>query len=156
MARSLPANERLTNPQRLRQWWNAVNLSTPLGIAVARLSGSRLSRGPRGLLIAGGYRWKLPRARAFTVGNVVLFRSPAGVAGSDPMLLAHEERHSSQYAACLGLPFLPLYFACAAWSLLRTGDPASRNFFERQAGFAAGGYVDRRTMHLLRQPRNEA
>jgi hypothetical protein len=27
-----------------------------------------------------------------------------------------------------------------AWSVLRTGDRAARNFFERQAGLAIGGY----------------
>ena len=28
------------------------------------------------------------------------------------------------------------------WSWLRTGDRAARNFFERQAGLADGGYRD--------------
>ena len=28
------------------------------------------------------------------------------------------------------------------WSMLRTGDRAARNFFERQAGLAIGGYRD--------------
>jgi hypothetical protein len=28
------------------------------------------------------------------------------------------------------------------WSVLRTGDRAARNFFERQAGLAMGGYID--------------
>ncbi len=59
------------------------------------------------------------------------------------MLLGHEERHSTQYAWCLGLPFLVLYSLCAGWSVLRTGNPGTANFFERQAGLAAGGYPDR-------------
>lgn len=58
------------------------------------------------------------------------------------MLLGHEERHSTQYAYCLGLPFLVFYGVAAGWSMLRSGNPASRNFFERQAGLVAGGYID--------------
>ncbi len=132
----------MTPAQRLRQMANVINLSTPLGLAVAVASRSTLWRGPRGLVIAAGYRWKLPYAGAFTLGNVILYRAPPGVAGSDATLLGHEERHSTQYAYCLGLPFFAFYGVAAGWSLLRSGDPASRNFFERQAGLVAGGYVD--------------
>jgi hypothetical protein len=76
---------------------------------------------------------------------VVICRIHADQLLNQPALLGHEEKHSSQYAWCLGLPFLPLYFLAAGWSQLRTGNPASANFFERQAGLAAGGYVDVRT-----------
>jgi hypothetical protein len=38
------------------------------------------------------------------------------------------------------MPFLPLYFLAAAWSLLRTGNPGTENMFERHAGLVAGGY----------------
>ena len=99
-----------------------------------------VSSGPRGLLIATGYRWRLPFAGAFTVGNVVLFRAGPAEALANPVLLGHEERHSTQYAWCLGLPFLPLYFLAAGWSLWRTGNPGTGNFFERHAGLQAGGY----------------
>ncbi|YCK80432.1 hypothetical protein M1D89_15190 [Arthrobacter sp. D3-18] len=132
----------MTPAQRLRQIANVLNLSTPLGLAVAAVSRSTVSHGPRGLLIAAGYNWKLPHAGAFTVGNVVLYRAPHGVAGTNTVLLGHEERHSTQYAYCLGLPFLALYGVAAGWSMLRSGNPASRNFFERQAGLVAGGYMD--------------
>lgn len=121
---------------------NWINLSTPCGLAVAALSGCTVTRGPHGILLAEGYRRKLPRARAFTIGSVVLLRgrqphdSPAGFT----RLLLHEARHAQQYAACAGLPFLPVYLLAAAYSLLRTGDPASRNVFERGAGLADGGY----------------
>lgn len=132
----------MTPAQRLRQIANVANLSTPLGLAVAAASRSTLTRGPRGFLIAAGYGWKLPHAGAFTLGNVILYRAPHGVAGTNPVLLGHEERHSTQYAYCLGLPFLALYGVAAAWSMLRSGNPGSSNFFERQAGLAAGGYID--------------
>ncbi|MET3205325.1 hypothetical protein ABIB17_003448 [Arthrobacter sp. UYEF6] len=135
----------VTAGQRVRQLANLANGTTLLGLAVAAAAGTAVSQGPRGLLIASGYRWRLPYAGAFTLGNVVICRIRAEGLTSNPTLLGHEEKHCSQYACCLGLPFLPLYFLAAGWSLLRTGDPASENFFERQAGLAAGGYVDSRT-----------
>jgi hypothetical protein len=132
----------MTPAQRLRQIANVLNLSTPLGLAVAATSKCSLSHGPRGLLIAAGYHWKLPHAGAFTLGNVILYRAPLGVAGTNTVLLGHEERHSTQYAYCLGLPFLALYGVAAGWSMLRSGNPGTRNFFERHAGLVAGGYID--------------
>lgn len=146
----------MTPGQRLRQFANAVNLSTPLGLLVVAASRSGLSKGPRGLVIASGYRWKIPRAGAFTLGNVILYRAPDGVAGSNERLLAHEECHSTQYAWCLGLPFLPLYGLAAAWSVLRTGNPGLANFFERQAGLEAGGYIDHRGLEGPARNRSEA
>jgi hypothetical protein len=134
----------MTRGQRLRQVVNLLNTSTLWGLLLARLSGTAVRKGPRGLLIATGYRWRLPLAGAFTVGNVVLYRAGPQAALGNPVLLGHEEQHSSQYAWCGGLPFLVLYFISAAWSQLRTGDPASANVFERKAGLEAGGYVDLR------------
>ena len=130
----------LTAGQRVRQLANLANGTTVLGLAVARAAGTAVSRGPRGLIIAAGYRWRLPFAGAFTLGNGVICRTEAGQLTSNLALLGHEEKHCSQYAWCLGLPFLLLYFLAAGWSQVRTGNPASANFFERQAGLAAGGY----------------
>jgi len=132
----------MTSGQRLRQIANVLNATTLLGLLLARCARTAIRTGPRGLLIATGYRWPLPVAQAFTVGNVVLFRAGASGALANPVLLGHEERHSSQYAWCLGLPFLPLYFLAAGGSLLRTGNPGSANIFERVAGLEAGGYAD--------------
>ena len=129
-----------TTAQRLRRAANLLNGSTLAGLAVALAARTDISHGPRGLLIAAGYRWRLPLAQAFTLGNVVLCRASAAELLSRPVLLGHEERHCSQYAWCLGLPFLPLYLAAAAWSMLRTGNPGTANIFERRAGLAAGGY----------------
>ena len=94
-----------------------------LGLLLAGCARTPVRRGPRGLLIATGYRWRLPFAGAFTVGNVVIFRAGPAEAAANPVLLGHEERHCTQYAWCLGLPFLPLYFLAAGWSLARTGNP---------------------------------
>jgi hypothetical protein len=145
----------MTAGERLRRLLNWINLSTLLGLGTARLARCSLQDGPRGLILAHGYTWPLPNAAAFTLGNVVLFRPDAARLADNPVLLGHEARHSTQYALCLGLPFLPLYLAAAVWSLLRTGDPASRNPFERAAGLRDGGYRERPLRPLRRtRPRS--
>jgi hypothetical protein len=140
-------------------WWrvkaalNVVNGSTLLGVAVAAAGRARLAQGPRGLLLATGFAYGFPPASAFTVGNVVLTRhDPAWWEGRERVLV-HEERHSWQYAAVLGLPMLPLYVVAAGWSWLRGGDWSTYNVFERRAGLADGGYplVSRRQRR--RRPR---
>lgn len=123
---------------------NAINLSTALGLGLCWIGRARLRRGPDALLLAEGYRLSLPKASAFTVGNVVLV--PGGTATAlelrQPGTLAHEAAHSWQYFGLLGLPLLPLYAMAAGWSWLRTGDPASANWFERRAGLVRGGYLE--------------
>lgn len=144
----------LSSAVRIRRFANLVNLTTPAGLVLARIGKCRLSPGPDGLLLAEGWSWMLPKAAAFTVGNVILYRSRVagsfrpdrhgprrGKAGQSP-LLRHEARHASQYAA-LGLLFYPLYFAAAGVSVLRKGDPASGNVFEQWAGLHDGGYQTR-------------
>jgi hypothetical protein len=121
---------------------NLINGSTLLGAAVALAGRSRLARGPRGLLVATGYRPPVPVAPAFTVGNVIIVnrRHPQPL---PPAMLAHEARHSTQYAWCGGLLMLPLYFAALGISWGLCGNIGSWNVFERQAGLADGGYADR-------------
>lgn len=147
-AASSPSSRPDAEPTSPAQWarlgWSVVNLSTPLGLGVAALGRSRLRRGPRALIFAEHYRFDFPKAGAFTVGNVVLTRQTMDeLERRVPGTLDHEEAHARQYAWLLGLPFPPLYLLCAGWSWLRTGDPASRNLFERHAGLARGGYVER-------------
>ena len=79
-------------------------------------------------------------ASAFTVGNVITSRHDRAWLDARPALLRHEERHTWQYVACLGLPMVPLYLLAAGWSYLRGGDPAVHNAFERLAGLEDGGY----------------
>ncbi len=126
---------------RVVQVANTVNLTTPLGLAMALVGRASVRRADRGLLIASGYRYAVPRAAAFTVGNVVLTRHPQGWLEQRPRLLAHEERHTRQYAALLGLPFVPAYLVAAGWSYLRGGDHATHNLFETRAGLTDGGYA---------------
>lgn len=129
---------------RARQVVNALNLSTLLGITVARVGGARLSRGPDGLVLGHGYRRGLPKAAAFTVGNVIVTKHPPGYLSSRPALLRHESRHSDQWACWVGLPFMLAYVVAVGWSFLRTGTPALGNTFECRAGLVDGGYLPRR------------
>lgn len=134
----------LSAAHRVRAVGNALNLSTVLGLALGLAGRARLRRGPDALVFAEGYRLPLPKASAFTVGNVVLV--PGGTAEEvelrQPGTLAHEAAHTWQYFGLLGLPFLPLYAVASGWSWLRTGDPASANWFERSAGLVRGGYEE--------------
>ncbi len=128
---------------RLRQVLNWVNLSTLFGLAVAKGGGATVTRGPMGLFLAEHYRWRFPTGGAFTVGDVVISRHDfTRLQARHPQMLDHEEMHSRQWAGCLGLPFLPLYLLAMGWSWLRTGDRASRCFFEQHANLAKGGYRD--------------
>lgn len=143
-----------TGAQRVRMIGNLLNLSTLAGLAVAGLGGCSLRRGPGGLVLAEGYRFGFPVAGAFTIGDVVITaRSFAELIRRNPRLLEHEERHSWQYVCCLGLPFLIPYSLAMGWSMLRTGDRAARNVFERLAGLEAGGYLDLPVVPLRHQVR---
>ena len=137
-------------PTTASQWFrlagNFVNLTTLLGLAIAKFGRATIRRGPRGLFLCEGYQLKFPIAGAFTVGNVITTGSTWDVMLTRwPRLLQHEERHTWHYFACLGMPFYPAYAVCMGWSMLRTGDRAARNFFERNAGLAIGGYEDHPT-----------
>lgn len=149
---------------RGRHVLNWLNLSTPLGLLVARAGRARVRPGPGRSYLAEHYRWRFPTGGAFTVGDVVITRHDLDLlVARRPTLLRHELAHSTQWACCLGLPFLPLYVASMAWSWLRTGDRAARSVFERLAGLELGGYRDvpprplgpvlRRAVHRLRPGR---
>ena len=128
-------------PARLRVALNLVNLTTPLGLLIARAGRARVRRGERGLWVAEGYRWRFPPAGAFTVGDVVITSGTiSGLSEHQPHVLAHEERHAWQWAVT-GPSFLPLYGAASAFSWARTRNPAVLNVFERDAGLHAGGYL---------------
>lgn len=143
----------MNGSDRARSALNWMNGTTLLGVALATLAGCELRPAPHGLIFAHRYSPKLPKASAFTVGNVVLFRAGPEEVARRPRLVAHEARHSTQYALCLGLPFLPAYFIAAGASWLLTGDPASRNPFERAAGLREGGYLERPVRAALRRNR---
>lgn len=128
---------------RARTIANWLNLSTMLGLGVARIGGASIRRGPYRLYLADHYRWDFPAAGAFTVGDVVITKHDFDqMLRAQPNLLEHEEAHARQWMACFGLPFLPLYVVSMGWSWLRTGDRAARCVFERHADLAKGGYAE--------------
>ncbi len=125
----------------LRNIANIVNMSTPLGLVAAVLSGARF-HAVNGLLVADHAKLPFIPASAITIGSVVLIpgRSLLEAHTRIPGLLEHEDHHAHQWAYCFGLPFIPLYLAAAGWSWLRTSDRATANHFEVQAGLELGGY----------------
>lgn len=128
-------------PLKVRAAVNVLNLSTPLGLLIAKLGRARLRRGPRGLIFAEGYRFRFPIAGAFTVGNVVTTsKTLDALARNTPDVVRHEDAHAWQWFA-LGPLFLPAYLLGMGWSLAQTRSIALGNPFEQQAGLVSGGYL---------------
>jgi hypothetical protein len=125
---------------RIRTVVNWVNLSTPLGLLMARIGGATITRRGRGTYLATGYRYSFPIASAFTIGSVIASRRDRAHLQGRPVLLQHEDRHCTQYAFVLGPVMLPVYFLCAGFSYAVAGDHASFNPFERLANLDDGGY----------------
>jgi hypothetical protein len=127
----------------IRTGLTCVNGTTAIALVVAAAARTRLRRAPGGILIAGEYRLPVPSQRCFTMGCVIFTRGePAALLGrKDAELLAHETRHVWQYAV-LGPLFWPAYWLACGYSWAITGRYGPRNFFERHAGLAAGGYQD--------------
>ena len=119
----------------------AVNGTTLIGLGIAVLTGAKLRPGPGGIVVAEGYRRKVPPATCFTVGSVIITRRTAEwlLDESRAGLLAHESRHAGQYAV-FGPIFWPAYWACCGYSWATTGTYGARNAFERHAGLEHGGY----------------
>jgi hypothetical protein len=126
----------------IRTALTAVNGTTLLGLGLAVLCGTKIRRGPGGILIAEGYRRRVPPATCFTVGSVIITRRTADwlLHESRADLLAHESRHAGQYAV-LGPLFWPAYWASCGYSWAMTGTYGARNAFERHAGLERGGYA---------------
>lgn len=123
---------------------NWLNLSTPLGLVLAKTGGADLRPGPYGLILAWNHHSGfLPvRGRAITIGDVVLLGISESALVRRPGLLRHEARHAGQYARWLGpAGFLPGYALASLYSWVRTGSPALRNHFESHAGLVDGGYL---------------
>ncbi|MBM2617298.1 hypothetical protein JIG36_17225 [Actinoplanes sp. LDG1-06] len=119
----------------------AVNGTTAVGLLIALVTRSKIRRGRHGVLIAEGYRLKVPPASCFTVGSVILTRRSAEWLLDEQRrdLFDHEHHHAGQYAV-LGPLFWPAYWVACGWSYATTGSWGVRNFFERNAGLEAGGY----------------
>lgn len=133
---------------RVRLVGNVVNLTTIIGLLLARAGSAQLHSRPRGIWLATGYRFGFPVASAFCVGNILISHHSLDDLLTRPKLLLHEERHSWQYLLFVGPLYWPFYGLGMVWSLLRTGDRGSANPFEIAAGLADGGYreLPRRTL----------
>ena len=119
----------------------AVNGTTGAGLLVALATGAKIRRGRNGVLIAEGYKRRVPPATCFTVGSVILTRQTAEwlLAEERSALFGHESRHAGQYAV-LGPLFWPAYWLLCGYSYAMTGSYGTRNAFERHAGLHTGGY----------------
>ncbi|MEU8815904.1 hypothetical protein [Actinoplanes sp. NPDC048796] len=119
----------------------AVNGTTAVGLLVAKLGGAKLRRGRNGVLIAEGYRLRVPPATCFTVGSVIMTRRTADwlLSPEKQALFGHESHHATQYAV-LGPLFWPAYWVACGYSYAMSRTYGSRNIFERMAGLDAGGY----------------
>ena len=119
----------------------AANGTTGAGLLLALATRCRVRRGRHGVLIAEGYRLRVPPAGCFTVGSVILTRRSADwlLAEERAELFGHESRHAGQYAL-LGPLFWPAYWMACGYSYATTGSWGARNVFERRAGLRAGGY----------------
>ena len=125
---------------RVRTALNWINLSTLLGLAVARIGGATITRRGRGTYLATGYRFSFPVASAFTIGSVIDTKHDLAYLQERPLLLRHEDRHCTQYAFFIGVVMLPLYVVCVGISYALAGDHSSYNPFERLANLSDGGY----------------
>lgn len=132
---------------------NWANLSTPLGLLVARVGGATVHRRGRGTYLCPGYRFGFPAASAFTIGSVVVSRHDLDWLTDRPVLLQHEDRHCTQYAYLVGPGMLPFYVVSVAVSWLLAGDHSSYNPFERMAGLSDGGYPAPKTRLARRRQR---
>ncbi len=125
---------------RVRTVLNWINLSTLLGLGIAKLGGATITRRGRGTYLASGYRYGFPVASAFTVGSVIASKHDLDYLLARPVLLRHEDRHCTQYAFCLGpVMWVPyVLFGVVSWAL--SGNHAAYNPFERMASLVDGGY----------------
>lgn len=130
---------------RLRTVVNWINLSTPLGLLVARIGGAVVVSRGRGTYLAHGYRFGFPVASAFTLGSVICSKHDLDHLLARPVLLQHEDRHCTQYAFFIGPVMLPFYGAAVGVSYLLAGDHSSFNPFERLANLSDGGYPEPRS-----------
>jgi hypothetical protein len=148
----MPGHDPARRPDRPagRRWHlartvlTAVNGTTGVGLILALATCAKIRRGRHGVLIAEGYRPKIPPATCFTVGSVILTRRTADwlLAPEREHLFHHESRHAGQYAV-LGPLFWPAYWISCGYSYAITGSYGTRNAFEKHAGLVGGGYRDR-------------
>lgn len=116
--------------------WTSPNSALGLAIGIILLSFGARGRLVRGVVeVSGGLIGRLLQSRrvafpyhAVTLGHVIL----ATDSSAADACRAHEHVHVRQYERW-GPFFLPAYFACSLWQLLRGGRCYRDNYFEREA-----------------------
>jgi len=132
-----------------RQRLNRFNLSTPLGLLIAKIFGGKTIQLENGLYMNYGRKGKYQKAEVITVGDVLLVTfnkdcphcQQKDLYKLSPKLLRHELKHSEQYAKFGGIIFLALYLFASIKSYIQYKNIWQGNIYEIQAGLEDGGYI---------------
>jgi hypothetical protein len=128
---------------------NTFNLSTFLGLLIAKIIGGTTIQLDNNIYINYGRKGKYLKAKAVCIGDVLLVKQLKGCklceAGNphdlSNELLRHELKHSEQFAKFGGLVFLALYLFASIKSFIIYKNVWQGNIYEIQAGLEDGGYI---------------
>lgn len=114
--------------------------ATSAALSLARLYGSKsCSTAQTGLIVCGGATFN-PGGGGTTIGDVFITTKTTESVLNNPRLVRHESQHAYQWAGWTVIGF-PLGYATAAGASDEATDTyACLNYFEIDAGLAAGGY----------------
>jgi hypothetical protein len=128
---------------------NNFNLSTFLGLLIAKIIGGTTIQLDNNIYINYGRKGKYLKAWAITIGDVVLAKKDKNCekckSGKphdlSQRILRHELKHSEQFAKFGGVIFLALYLFASIKSFIIYKNVWQGNIYEIQAGLEDGGYV---------------
>lgn len=128
---------------------NRLNLSTPLGLLIAKIIGGTTIHYKNKIYINYGRKGKYIKANAITIGDVILAKKAKGCKlceSGNPhdlsnAILRHELKHSEQFAKFGGIIFLALYLFASIKSYIIYKNVWQGNIYEIQAGLEDGGYI---------------
>jgi hypothetical protein len=119
----------------LRHNLNNINLSTLLGLTIAKFLGGKTIQLDSKLYINYGRSGKYIKYKAITIGDVILARKELKTS-----LINHELKHSIQFAY-LGILFFPIYALFSLYSYYKYSNTWQGNIFEINAGLEDGEYI---------------
>ena len=128
---------------------NKLNLSTFLGLFLAKIFGGTTIQKENGIYLNYGRTGKYQKATIIAIGDVLLVKrdthckmcqqgNPYDLSDS---LLRHELKHSEQYAKFGGIFFILLYSIACLKSYIIYRNMWEGNIFEIQANLQDGGYI---------------
>jgi hypothetical protein len=128
---------------------NNFNLSTFLGLLIAKIIGGTTIQLDNHIYINYGRKGKYLKAWAITIGDVVLAKKDKNCdkckSGKphdlSDRILRHELKHSEQFANFGGVIFLALYLFASIKSFIIYKNVWQGNIYEIQAGLQDGGYI---------------